>query len=278
MSYHQDPISRDVWGFRGSGFASPGLPAALVTGGARRIGACITRALAAAGHPVAIHHHASNAEATALAAEISNAGGRAATFSADLGNRQAVSNLIANASAALGPVGVLVNNAAAFRYDTAGTFTAADLDAHLRPNLEAPVQLAQDFARALGGNTGVIINMLDHKVTALNPDFFTYTLAKIALAGATHMMAQSFGGRIRVNGIAPGITLLSGKQTQAGFERAWAAPPLRRSAAPAEIAHAVLFVIRTPSLNGQILVLDGGESLLSRARDVAFDPAVSTDR
>jgi NAD(P)-dependent dehydrogenase (short-subunit alcohol dehydrogenase family) len=260
-----------------SGFASSNLPCALITGAARRIGAAISRALATAGYPVALHCHNSVEAAETLAADIRAQGGRAAVVQADLSERADVETLLARAEAALGPVGVLVNNAATFRYDTAGSFSGADLDFHVRPTLEAPALLVRDFARALGDRPGVVVNMLDHKVTALNPDFFTYTLAKVALAGATQMMAASFGGRIRVNGIAPGITLLSGKQTEAGFARAWSAPPLGRSATPEEIATAVLFTLVVPSLNGQILVLDGGESLLARARDVAFDPAVSPD-
>ncbi len=257
--------------------ADPARAAALVTGGARRIGASISRALSGAGYAVAIHCNASLAEGEALADELRQSGGRALALAADLADAEATAALIDRATAALGPVGVLVNNAATFRYDTAGSFKEADFDYHLRPNLRAPVMLVRDFARALGARPGAVINMLDHKVTALNPDFFTYTLAKIALAGATQTMAASSGGRIRVNGIAPGITLLSGKQTEAGFARAWAAPPLRRSATPAEIAEAVLFILAVQSLNGQVLVLDGGESLLARARDVAFDPALSPD-
>ncbi len=251
--------------------------AALVTGGARRIGAAIVRALAAEGYAVAIHCHASTVAADALADEIIGAGGQATVLVADLADRAAAGKLIKRATAALGPVSVLVNNAATFHYDTAGTFTAAGLDLHLRPNLEAPLLLVRDFARALGEAPGAVVNILDHKVTALNPDFFTYTVAKIALAGATRSMASSFGGRIRVNGVAPGIALVSGKQSDSGFARAWAAAPLGRSATPDEIAQAVVFTLGVASLNGQILVLDGGESLLGRARDVAFDPAVSPD-
>jgi NAD(P)-dependent dehydrogenase (short-subunit alcohol dehydrogenase family) len=250
---------------------------ALVTGGARRIGATICRALCASGYAVAIHCNASLDQAETLACELRQSGGRAVALAADLADADATAALIDRATAALGPVSVLVNNAATFRYDTAGSFTVADFEYHVRPNLRAPVMLVRDFARALGTRPGAVINMLDHKVTALNPDFFTYTLAKVALAGATHTMAASFGGRIRVNGIAPGITLLSGKQTEAGFARAWGAPPLGRSATPAEIAEAVLLILSVPSLNGQVVVLDGGESLLARARDVAFDPALSPD-
>jgi NAD(P)-dependent dehydrogenase (short-subunit alcohol dehydrogenase family) len=244
---------------------------ALVTGGARRIGAVIARRLAAEGYAVGIHAHHSAAEARALAAELRAGGHRAAALHADLSDRAAVAALLPDCERLLGPVRLLVNNAAGFRYDTALDFTPADLDFHLRPNLEAPLILARDVVRALAGASGAVVNMLDHKVTALNPDFFTYTTAKIGLAGATRMMAMALGGRVRVNGVAPGITLISGKQTEAGFARAWTAPPLGRSATPDEIADAVLFAAETPALNGQILVLDGGESLLERKRDVAFD-------
>ena len=250
---------------------------ALVTGGAKRIGAAIARALAADGYAVAIHGHASLDEAEKLAADISAAGGRAACLQADLADPAATQQLIARAEALVGGLSVLVNNAARFEYDTAGTFSLQSLDGHVRPNLQAPLILARDFAAALGHEPGAVVNLLDQKVMALNPDFFSYTVAKIGLAGATRMMAASFGGRIRVNGIAPGITLLSGKQTEAGFARAWAAPPLGRSATPDEVARAVLYTLAVPSLNGQILVLDGGESLLGRPRDVAFDPSLSPD-
>jgi NAD(P)-dependent dehydrogenase (short-subunit alcohol dehydrogenase family) len=244
---------------------------ALITGAARRIGATLARALAADGYAIGVHYHSSAAPAQELVAELVAAGGHAASLKADLSDRASVRNLVASCEQALGTVTVLVNNAASFRYDTADSFTGEDLDFHLRPDLEAPLILAQEFARALGPASGMIVNMLDHKVIALNPDFFSYTIAKVGLAGATRILAQWFAGRIRVNGVAPGITLVSGKQTEAGFRHAWTAPPLGRSATPEEIAEAVRFILTTPSLNGQILVLDGGESLLARPRDVAFD-------
>jgi len=249
---------------------------ALVTGGAKRIGAAIVRALAAEGYAVGIHYHASGAPAEALAAELTLAGYRAVTLQADLADPGAPAQLLAACAEKLGPVRVLVNNAAAFRYDTPQTFTADDLAHHIAPNLAAPLLLARDFAASLAdqkgrAQTGAIVNLLDHKVTALNPDFFTYTLTKVAMAGATKMLAQALYPRVRVNGIAPGITLISGKQSPEGFARAWSAPPLGRSATPAEVGRAVCFVLAVTSLNGQILVLDGGESLLARPRDVAFD-------
>lgn len=233
----------------------------------------LAAALSGAGFRVAIHANGAIAQAERLAASLP--GARA--FQADLSNTGATEALIARVTVALGAPDLLINNAATFRYDTAGTFTAADAAYHLHPNLIAPITLVRDFAHARGTQPGAVINILDHKVTALNPDFFTYTLAKSAMAAATQTMAASFGGRIRVNGIAPGITLISGKQSAASFARAWEAPPLGRSSTPEEIAAACLFILRTPSLNGQILVLDGGESLLHRARDVAFDPALAPD-
>ncbi len=246
---------------------------ALVTGGAKRIGAAIVRALAADGYAVCIHAHASGDEAEALAAELVRAGHRAVALRADLADPGAPARLLAACAEKLGPVRVLVNNAAAFRYDTPQTFTVDDLAYHIAPNLAAPLLLARDFAASLGARRGAVVNLLDHKVTALNPDFFTYSLTKVAMAGATRMLAQAFYPRVRVNGIAPGITLISGKQSPEGFARAWSAPPLGRSATPAELGRAVCFILAATSLNGQVLVLDGGEGLLARPRDVAFDTA-----
>ena len=244
----------------------------LVTGAARRIGAAIARALAADGWHVVVHYHGSADAAETLASEIVAAGGRCTTIGADLADPDAVGSLIPACIARFGPLDALVNNASNFRYDTVHSMDRAGWNDHLEPNLAAPVFLAQAFAAACQGRPGNIVNMLDHKVAALNPDFFSYTITKSAMAGATRVLAMALAGTaIRVNGIAPGIALPSGKQTQAGFERAWTAPPLGRSCTPAELADACRFILATSSLNGQILILDGGDSLLARSRDVAFE-------
>ena len=243
----------------------------LVTGGARRIGAAITRALAADGWHAIVHYRNSGEDAEALAREVAGSGGLCDTICADLGDREAVAELIPACTARFGPLSALVNNASSFSYDRLDTMTSAGWISHAGPNLEAPVFLSQAFARQCSG-PGAIVNMLDHKVTAPNPDFFSYTVAKLGLAGATTVLAQALRHtEVRVNGVAPGIALLSGRQTEAGFQRAWTAPPLGRSCTPEELADACRFVLETGSLNGQVLVLDGGESLLRRQRDIAFE-------
>lgn len=246
----------------------------LITGGAKRIGAAIARRLATDGWEVVVHYHAAAAEAAALAAELRAAGGACGTIGADLADRRAIAALIPDCIARFGPLDALVNNASSFRYDDLATLDPASWDFHLAPNLEAPLFLARDFARARGAEGGgAIVNMLDQKVVNPNPDFLSYSVAKMGLAGATRMLAMYFGGRIRVCGIAPGITLISGKQTEQGFARAWHAPPLGRSSTPEEIADCAALILATPLLNGQIFVLDGGESLRGRSRDIAFDTA-----
>lgn len=232
----------------------------LITGSAKRLGAVLARALAAAGYPVILHAHHSAAEVRTLAAELG-----ARFVLGDLGDAATPPRIIAEC----GPLSGLINNAARFAFDTPKTVTAESLAAHLAANLAAPVLLAQHFA-AQKPASGVIINMLDQKLTNLNPDFYSYTLAKAGLAAATEMMAQNFAPEIRVCGIAPGITLPGIRQPQARFEAAWRANPLKRGAAPEDIAAAALFILRTPSLTGTTITVDGGEHLTHRPRDVAF--------
>lgn len=244
---------------------------ALVTGGGKRIGAWISRKLADQGWQIVIHCSSSHTDAAALAHEISLRGGRAAVVESDLADRSQVDGLIEKSSIMFGPPTLLVNNASAFERDDLTSMTWESWDKHLGPNLAAPIFLAKKFFEKLSGDeNGNVINILDQKVANLNPDFFSYTVSKVGLAGATQMLAMALGPRIRVNSIAPGLTLISGKQTPEGFERAWRDTPLQRSSTPDEIAAAVLTILSLPSMTGQTLFLDGGESLRGRPRDVAF--------
>lgn len=248
------------------------MKAALVTGGAKRLGAAIVRTLAEAGHPVVIHYRNSAEAAESLAGEIRAAGGEAFTLGADLADPEQVATVIARAVGLAGPLGVLVNNASRFEYDSARKVTAATIEAHVGPNLAAPVLLARDFA-AQEDAAGVIVNILDQKLANLNPDFFSYTLAKAGLAAATEMLAMALAPRIRVCGVAPGLTLIGPKQSEESFRKSREATPLGRGTEPADIAAAVLFAIRTASMTGTTLYVDAGEHLMRRQRDVSLNPA-----
>lgn len=243
----------------------------LVTGGARRVGAGLVRALAADGHRVALHYNRSRDEAEALAAEIAADGGRCETFRADLADPGRRDALIPAVRAAFGGLDVLVNNASLFAYDVLAELDDARWKAHIDANLTAPVFLIRDFAAQAPQGGGVVINMLDQKVFAPNPDFFSYTAGKVGLAGLTATLAIALAPRVRVCGVAPGVLLPSGVQDQDDFERAWADAPLGRGATIDDIARTVRYIIATPSLTGQVLTVDGSESLIRRPRDVAFD-------
>lgn len=232
----------------------------LITGGAKRLGAAMARALVGAGIPVIIHANRSLREAQALGEELS-----ARILQGDLSDPAVPERLVAEAGSLSG----LINNASRFVFDKAATVTSESVTAHMAPNLIAPILLAKAFA-AQAPEAGVIINILDQKLSNLNPDFFAYTMSKAALAAASEMMAQAFAPNIRVCAISPGIALPGPNQAEASFQRAWRANPLRRGATPEDIAAAALFIIKTPSLTGINIAVDGGEHLTHRARDVAF--------
>lgn len=248
----------------------------LVTGAARRVGAAIAEGLAADGWLVALHYHSSAAEAAALADALNAHGTVCFPLQADLGRRADIEALIARANAALAPAGgkltCLVNNASPFVYDSLKSLDWDSWAEHMVPGLYAPVFLSKRFAESLGDDEqGLIINMLDQKIDNLNPDFFSYTVSKVGLHGATRMLAMALAPRIRVCGIAPGIMLPSGKQNVAQFEAAWRRTPLGRNATVEEIVRAVRFLIESPSATGSVITLDGGESLMRRGRDIAFE-------
>jgi len=237
-----------------------GLRTAIVTVGARRIGAAICRALSADGWHLLIHYNRSHAEAEALAAELGNA----ATVRADLAEPGAADAVLA-ALEGLPPARLLVNNASLFAYDGAEDFTLESWDAHQRVNLRAPALLA----RALAPQVGLIVNMLDAKLSAPNPDFFSYTVSKQGLAGLTELLARAWAKRgIRVCGISPAVTLVSGAQSGENFEAVHALNALGRGVAVEEIVAALRFIVATPTLTGQVIVLDGGQRFLALPRDV----------
>lgn len=244
---------------------------ALVTGAAKRIGRTIALALAQRGWDVAVHYGTSAAEAHATVAEIEAMGRRAVALQCNLADETAVRILLRRASATLGPVACVVNNASLFDYDDASTLSTASLDRHMHANLLAPVLLAQAlFDATPAGSQSVVVNLLDQKLFNLNPDFLSYTLSKAALHSATTMLAQALAPKVRVVGVAPGITLVSGTQSEAGFAQAHTTTPLGRSSTAEDIASAVCFVAESPAITGTTLVVDGGQHLIPLQRDVMF--------
>lgn len=268
------PDSQTTGTSQASGANSRGV--ALVTGGARRLGRAIALELAAQGWDVAVHCNRSRDEADALATQIRGLGRRAAVLQADLSNEAATARLIPACIDALGVPACLVNNASLFQYDVATSFSYGSLDTHMRTNVAAPLLLAREMHKALGadgnetGQLGVVINLLDQKLNNLNPDFLSYTLSKSALQTATVQLAQALAPRLRVVGVAPGITLVSGDQSDPGFVRAHGMTPLGKSSTPEDIAQAVAYLAVARAVTGTTLYVDGGQHLMPLARDVMF--------
>jgi NAD(P)-dependent dehydrogenase (short-subunit alcohol dehydrogenase family) len=244
-------------------------PTALVTGGAKRVGAAFVRALAGDGWRVAIHCNRSRDEAEALAAELTPGSVHApVVVAADLADMAAVEKL---PGLAPGPITLLVNNASMFEEDSLADFDSDRWQRHMAVNLEAPTRLIRAFARQLPeGAGGLVVNLLDAKLSAPNPDFFSYTVSKMGLAGVTELAARALAPQIRVNAIAPAVTLVSGPQSRANFEAAHVLNPLRRGVDVAHLVAALRYLVATPTVTGQTLTLDSGQRFLALPRDVAY--------
>lgn len=234
----------------------------LVTGAGRRLGRCIALDLAVRGWRVAIHHRDSAQEALELVTEIVRNGGIAAALGADLGRLETIAPLLEACTEALGAPTCLINNAARFDWDVLDTLNAKTWQATLDVNLKAPVFLTQAFAKALPQQQrGNVINLIDQKVLRLDPEHFSYTIAKSALWIATQTMAQALAPRIRVNAIAPGPVFKSEGQSEVSFEREARATLLQQPVDAADVTAAIQFLLKTPSITGQMITLDGGQHL-----------------
>lgn len=241
----------------------------LVTGGSRRIGAAIVRTLAGAGHRVVIHHHQPHDDdAAALAHELDPSGDRVATVVGDLGDPVAIFRVAREAMR--GTVDGLVNCASVFEFDRPPDFDPALLATLTTTNLAAPVALACELAKQEGLENGAVVNLLDQKVANLNPDYFSYTCTKIALEGATTMLAQALAPKVRVNAVSPGLTLPSGDQSEEEFQAVASENLLRRPVPIEEVARAVEYLLIAPAITGHNLFLDNGQRFLKREGDVMF--------
>lgn len=252
----------DAW----MGCEFQGARTAIVTGGARRIGAELCRSLASNGWHVLIHCCSSEEEGRRLAAEIGNS----RVVAADLSDPGASQTIFAQLDG-LPPLRLLVNNASRFGYDDADTFSSESWDVHQAVNVRAPALLSQAFAHHVGADGGIIVNLLDAKLSHPNPDFFSYTISKIALGGLTELLARAYGSRrIRVCGIAPAVTLVSGRQSEDNFESVHRLNILERGVTVDDIVGALQFIVESPTLTGQTITLDAGQRFLGLSRDVQF--------
>ena len=247
-------------------------PCVLVTGAAHRVGREIVLDLARHGFDVAVHYRRSADAAQAAVAEAQALGAQAAAFQADLSDETSCRALVPAVIAHFQRLDAVVNNASRFEYDDATSFSYAVMQAHWQTNTAPAVVLASSLHRHLQarGATGCVVNLLDQKLWNPNPDYFSYTLSKAALEAATPLLAQALAPQLRVCGVAPGVTLVSGPMTAAEFSQAQALTPLRRSSTPTDIARAVRFLIESPAITGTTLLVDGGQHLQAQPRDVLF--------
>lgn len=234
---------------------------AIVTGAGKRVGARIAAGLLADGWSVVAHVRRADDEvpegAVKAVAELSDLTCAAAIFAA---------------AEALPPVRLLVNNAARFACDSLGAFSAEELDAHMAVNLRAPILLTEEFARRhASGEDGLIVNLLDSKLAAPNPDYLSYTLSKQALAGFTELAARALASEgIRVNGVAPALMLRSAGQTDENFAAMHARNPLGRGVEPDEVLGAIRYLVAARTVTGEVIVIDGGQRFSPPDRDVQF--------
>jgi NAD(P)-dependent dehydrogenase (short-subunit alcohol dehydrogenase family) len=257
--------------------ASTPRPVALVTGAATRIGRVIALDLARHGFDVAVHYRSSASDAHATVAEAQAAGASAQAFAADLSIETACRALVPTVAAHFGRLDAVVNSAATFEYDEPATFSMAAMEKHWRANTAPAVLLAQALhahragsAEADAGGSACVVNLIDQKLWNPNPDYFSYTLSKAALQAATVMLAQALAPRVRVCGVAPGVTLVSGPMSASEFDAAHRMTPLQRSSTPDDIARAVRFLIESPAITGTTLLVDGGQHLSGQPRDVLY--------
>jgi len=238
------------------------MPAALVTGGARRVGRAIVEDLARNGWSIAVHYLSGGDEAEALAGSIRAGGGNAVAVQCDLADLAQTRSVVETSAAALGPLTLLVNNASMYAQDAFGALEPQAWWRQLAVNLGAPVFLSQAFVGQVGDATDAnIVNLLDPRIYRPNPDYFTYQLSKAGLMAATETMAKALAPRVRVNGISPGPVLPSAHTNPERYAKRISQLPLQRAPGLDEFGRTVRYFVENTSVTGQVISIDAGQRL-----------------
>lgn len=246
----------------------------LITGGAHRLGATLCRRFAQGGWEVWCHYHHSEQAAQKLCAELQQLGYVAHAIQANLADASDRQKLMDQIVAQSGRLDCLVNNASSFDPDSADAMEIEASRHQLELNLLAPLALsglmAQSFAMDETKIDRCVIHVLDQKVFNPNPDYFSYTVSKLALERAIAVQAQALAPHVRVCGVAPGLMFMSGPQTEANFEKACKVNLMRRPTDPMQVAASCLFLAENPCITGITLTVDNGQHLVPLPRDVMF--------
>lgn len=242
----------------------------LITGAAKRTGKAIALHLARQGYHIILHYNRSHSAAENTLNDIQAAGGNGELLSCDLADYNAVEKIKAQFGAYKPPLRHIIANASLFSNDSLLDFTADSFQRHMDVNCRSILQLARGLHGSIPeGEVGSVCTLIDHKIFAMNADFFSYTISKYALYGATEAMALALGPKLRINGIAPGLMLQSGDQTTENFALARTLNPRQKATTVKDIARTALYLLQTESLNGAIIPVDGGQRLMNSGRDIA---------
>jgi NAD(P)-dependent dehydrogenase (short-subunit alcohol dehydrogenase family) len=248
-------------------------PTALITGSAKRLGRAMALALAEDGFDVILHYNSSAKEAESLCAEIVAMGRRAAILQRDMADPSRMASIIEDARNALGPISLLINNASVFEQDSLADMTLESWRRLIDVNLTSQLFLMQAFACQIDLPEGAsIVNMLDQQMQAPSPHFFSYSIAKIGLEGATQLAAFELAPRVRVNGIAPGYVLPSWLQTEAVHRQRQSQMPMGEGLGADDIVHALRYLVSASHVTGEVLLVDSGQHLIGPGNSRLLPP------
>mgnify|MGYP001162163860 CR=1 FL=1 len=240
----------------------------IITGSATRIGAAIAKSLASNNTQISLHYNKSSKEVKKLKTELENLGSKIFLIKADLTKKSQTKKIISQSYKKMKGLDCLINNASIFEKDDLNNFNENCFNKHMIVNLQAPAILTQDFKRHLKSKKGNIINIIDQRIFKLTPFFFSYTLSKTGLQTLTKTTAMKLAPNIRVNGVAPGPTIKNKRQSEKHFRKQWKSLILKEKVEPKNICETVKYFINNDSITGQIISVDGGQSLAWQTPDI----------